>query len=310
MIEQIIDSESIQEMENFSKPFERLNFLIPFVYGLPTRLFRLVLNNFPTFNPLNSSSTRPEPTMVSELIVNDRRMLVEWFFPDSFVSINSVVLYIHGGGWFAHNRQSYSEIINRLVDAGNLVLYPNYSLSPEFPFDQALKECQAVIDNYLLNQNWSPRIQIMGDSAGGNLAAVLSSRYSHLVDRSVLLFPVLDKDFERDSYLINENNPFLPRMAMMRYWRMYGFNYSGCVPETCPLSLPVEKMSQLPPTVIITGTKDVLHDEAIEYARRLERVGVYNQTFVYVEMVHDFFLFGKMSQTRNGVHLFDVICKK
>ena len=111
-----------------------------------------------------------------------------------------VLLFLHGGGWVTESEDTYDRVCAGLAkDTGHAVVSVGYRLAPEFPFPAGLEDCYAVAkaiytNRFLLNTDPS-RITLIGDSAGGNLAAALSlmarDRGEFMPQRQVLIYPFL-----------------------------------------------------------------------------------------------------------------------
>jgi acetyl esterase len=193
-----------------------------------------------------------------------------------------VVVYVHGGGWALGSLDSFDPLASALCDVtGCVVVAAGYRLAPEYPYPSALQDIQAVTDwaysAYVRTGHRGRPFVIVGDSAGGNLAAVVArwdARAPHpRLDLQVLAYPVTDCATDTDSYRNPENQLLLTRERMKWFWQMYAPDPGlRMLPDLSPLR--AGDLSGLPPTLIMTAEHDVLRDEGEEYARRLQAAGV------------------------------------
>ncbi len=209
-----------------------------------------------------------------------------------------LVIYLHGGGWVLGSIAAADRPCRRLSVAGNcIVVSVEYRLAPETKFPGPLQDCvQAVrwIADHARDFGGRPDCLIlMGDSAGGNLAAattlVLRDEGGPAIAAQILLYPVLypsaDSPFE--SYTENANAPLLGRATMDWFWGHYlPSPADGDNPLAAPLKAP--DVSGLPAATIIVAELDPLRDEGLAYAERLEDAGVPVVTTLYPGAAHGF----------------------
>ena len=134
---------------------------------------------------------------------------------------------------------------------------------------------------------------VAGDSAGGNLSAVVAvrarDRQGPEIALQILAYPVTDADFERPSYVDPENALLLTREGMIWFWDHYAPDPARrAEPDASPLRTP--DLSGLPPAVVLTAEYDVLRDEGEAYARRLDDAGVPVDLRRYPGQMHGFFV--------------------
>ncbi|WP_026449321.1 alpha/beta hydrolase [Actinopolyspora mortivallis] len=231
-----------------------------------------------------SSTTAAAPEMHS---VED----VETAGPDGTVparvlhpveSPRALIVYYHGGGWVLGSVDEF-EVFGRVLAArtGCSVVLVDYRLAPEHRHPAAVEDCWAAL-------LWADRererlaagpvpLLVAGDSAGGNLAAVVSARAAATAtaqpSMQILVYPVTDCDLDTASYTAPENQVTLTRDTMIWFWDHYLPEVRArLAPEASPLR--AEDLSGLPETVVLTAEHDVLRDEGEAYARRLEEAGV------------------------------------
>ena len=206
------------------------------------------------------------------------------------------LVWYHGGGWVLGSLDLAEVNCRQLAnDADCVVLSVDYRLAPEHAFPAAIDDCLAATDwvhTHAAEIGVDPRrIAVAGDSAGGNLAACVAygarERGLPLV-LQLLVYPVIDADFERTSYVDNADGFLLTRDAMQYYWDCY-------VPDpgqrTDPLVAPnhAPDLTSVAPAWIITAELDPLRDEAEAYGEALRAAGVDATTTRYDGMIHAFF---------------------
>ncbi len=193
-----------------------------------------------------------------------------------------IVVFCHGGGWTLGTLDSADDICRELAHRiGCLVLSVDYRLAPEQPFPAGLIDAVAVLEwaqEYGDSIGGDPtRLAVAGTSAGGNLATALArwdrDHGSGGVGQQLLCYPIVDDDFERDSYRDHGEGPLLTRADMEWFWSQYVRHpIDRENPYVCPLRGP--SLGGLPPAVVVTCGHDPLRDEGIAYARALESAGV------------------------------------
>jgi acetyl esterase len=205
------------------------------------------------------------------------------------------LVYFHGGGWVMGSIDAVDAPLRALTNrAGCLVCSVDYRLAPEHRFPAAFDDARAAF-GWVVNHAASvgadaSRVAVGGDSAGGNLAAAIALAERDggpRVSAQVLIYPVLDHDFDRPSYLANAEGFGMTRDSMKWYWDHY-------VPDTNrrsdPLASPLRApdLTGLPPALIVTAEHDVLRDEGEAYAARLRDAGVSVTLSRYEGMMHGF----------------------
>jgi acetyl esterase len=174
------------------------------------------------------------------------------------------VVYLHGGGWVMGNLDSVDAVCRRLaVESNARVVSIDYRLAPEHPFPAALEDSLAAV------KALDGDLVIAGDSAGGNLAAVVARRLHGRFKLQLLIYPVTDAGVNTPSYAEFNEDHGLTAAAMRRFWTLYLNGSNGLDPDASPLREPA-----LTPAYIITASHDVLRDEGEAYAAAVERTGV------------------------------------
>ncbi len=203
-----------------------------------------------------------------------------------------VLVYYHGGGWVTGTLDDYDVLCRALADAsGAMVVSVDYRLAPEDPFPAALDDALAAIRWISENLVGTGPLVIMGDSAGGNLAASAARELAPGevdIALQVLVCPVLDHDFATESYEQFGDGFVLSRRDMEWYWDQY-------VPDRSlrddPLASPLRAgdLDGLPPALIVLAGFDPLLDEGLKYAAKLDDAGVPSRVEMFSDVVHGFF---------------------
>lgn len=256
-------------------------------------------------------------TWEHRILNGDHPVPVRIFLPGRETSQRlPVLLFFHGGGWVTGNRESYSPVCRSLAIAVNgIVASVDYRLAPEHPFPAGLEDCYCVTQE-LLKHPWLLRaaredITIIGDSAGGNLAAAVSllahDRGGLLPERQILLYPATADDHSESSPFpsIHENGTdyLLTSRRICDYMDLYLPDVPQRKNPYCsPLNAP--DLSRQPRTLVITAEYDPLRDEGEAYARRLREAGVPTQLYRMPDALHGFFsLPSRFSQVQKTYQL-------
>jgi acetyl esterase len=207
-----------------------------------------------------------------------------------------VVVYFHGGGWVLGTLETVEVLCTRLANrSGAVVVSVDYRLAPEHKFPAPVTDCYAAtqwVADHARELDADPqRIAVAGDSAGGNLAAVITAMARDAgtppLVFQVLLCPVTNHDFETPSYRDNGRDYFLTTDMMKWFWDLYLHEATdGRDWRASPLGLA--DLSGLPPAYVVTAEYDPLRDEGEAYAERLRAAGVPVTLKRYDGQIHDF----------------------
>lgn len=193
------------------------------------------------------------------------------------------IVFLHGGGWVVGSPDSYDHLARILANrSGATVVLPHYRLAPEHPFPAALEDAEAALALARGLVHGEP-VAVAGDSAGGQLAAVLARRHPDLALQA-LIYPVLDAAMDTDSYRAFATGYRLSAADMAWFFQQYGGDPLD--PEVSP-GIATD-LTGLPPAVIYLASHDVLRDEGIDYAHRLRGAGVEVKVEVVRGAVHGF----------------------
>jgi acetyl esterase len=206
-----------------------------------------------------------------------------------------LVLYFHGGGYVKGGIEESDVFCRRLAaTSGHMVVSLEYRLAPEHPFPAALDDAFAATRwafGHAAEIGARPGgVAVAGESAGGNLAAVVAmlarGREDVTITRQVLLQPVLDFSLSFPSIDMPATECLVPRDDLAWYYRTYRATGDPRDPLVSPLW--ADNLSGLPRALIIAAEYDTLRDEAAAYARRLEAAGIETRYACYPGMIHGF----------------------
>ena len=194
----------------------------------------------------------------------------------------ALIVYYHGGGWVIGAPDEFDTLARQMVDrTGAAVALVDYRLAPEHRYPVAAQDAWAALcwaDAHLeeLAGSRVPLI-VAGDSAGGNLSAIVVKRAKATggpdISLQVLVYPVTDCDLDNASYTDPANQLLLSRDAMIWFWDHYAPDPEDRKnPDASPLR--AADLSGLPPAVVLTAEHDPLRDEGEAYADRLREAGV------------------------------------
>ncbi|MGA4507752.1 alpha/beta hydrolase [Propionibacteriaceae bacterium G1746] len=199
---------------------------------------------------------------------------------------DDVILFFHGGGWVIGNIDTYTASCAALADAtGRVLLSVDYRLAPEHPFPAGLDDCLRVTQVLLHEPDVldldDAAITLMGDSAGGNLVAVvcqqLRSSGGPMPSRQVLLYPATWYDHDPattpfDSVRLYGTGYPLKAQDIMDYMALYVPDAAARRdPRVAPLL--ADDLTGQPPALVVTAELDVLRDEGEAYADKLREAG-------------------------------------
>ena len=210
-----------------------------------------------------------------------------------------VVMYFHGGGWVLGDIDSHDgtckQLLAELGDA--VVVSVHYRLAPEDKYPAAADDCYAaaawVAENGADLGADGSRMAVCGDSAGGNLSAVVSQmardRGGPTIAAQVLHVPVTDHNYSYPSYTENAEGMLLTRASMVWFWDHY-LPSADAGQEAYASPIKADNLSALPPALVQTAEYDPLRDEGEAYAAALEAAGTEVSLHRYDGVVHDPFM--------------------
>ncbi|MGO1543574.1 MAG: alpha/beta hydrolase [Gulosibacter sp.] len=242
-------------------------------------------------------------------IIGGRQISVRIFQPADRRG-DDVLLFFHGGGWVTGDIDTYTAACVAMADlTGCTVASVNYRLAPEYPFPAGLDDCYSLTKR-LLNEPERAGLKdvrnlvLIGDSAGGNLAAAVSLKLRdeshHGVDRQILLYPVTHWDHDPetspfDSVREHGEDLRLTNAEVDDYFDLY-------VPDAekrqDPLVSPLEStdLANQPKTLVVTADWDLLRDEGEAYGEALADAGNAVQVHRVPEALHGFIQLPRFSR--------------
>lgn len=237
---------------------------------------------------------------VTEKTIVQDGILVKLFIvkPSGIEKPLPVFMFFRGGGWVLGNFHTHKRLVRDLVVmSGAAAVFPEYSLSPEVQYPVAINEAYAatnwVAENGSSINLDSSRLAIVGDSVGGNMAAVVAlmakNKKGPDIKLQVLLWPVTDASFETVSYKQYAAGRFLTKEMMKWFWGHYTTDENKRNEiYASPLRASLEELKGLPPILVQTAEQDVLRDEGEAYARKLDQAGVPVTLVRYQGMIHGY----------------------
>lgn len=212
-----------------------------------------------------------------------------------------LLLFFHGGGWVTGNIDTYDSVCQTLAErTGHVVASVDYRLAPEFPFPAALEDCYAIAREIFLHGTLAKvppeRITLIGDSAGGNLAAAVSllarDRGEFLPRRQILIYPALGNDHSEGSPYasVRENGTdyLLTAKRVSDFMKLYaGTDENLQNPYLAPLL--ADDLSDQPQTLLITAQYCPLRDEGEAYGKKLKQAGNEVEIHRMPDALHGYF---------------------
>jgi acetyl esterase len=203
------------------------------------------------------------------------------------------VLYLHGGGWVVGDLDTHDGVCRMLARiTGAAVVAVDYRLAPEHPFPTGLQDALEAFR--WVRERVSPTVAVMGDSAGGNLAAALSLRLRDAGEAGPvaqgLVYPATDLRLVAPSHTTFREGFYLTAADIRWYRDRYLGGYDPTDPAASPLLAPSH--AGLPPTAVWTAGFDPLRDEGRAYAEALRSAGVQVRHREEGTQMHGFFGMG------------------
>jgi len=234
--------------------------------------------------------------------------------PEGQKGILPVFIFIHGGGWVLGDYPTHKRMVRDLVVlSGAAGVFINYTRTPDAAYPRAIEEIFAATkwvaaNGAELNVDGA-RLAVVGNSVGGNMTAVTALKAKanggpH-IKLQILMWPILDANFETYSYQRFGEERFLTTPLMKWMYDMY-------IPDpekrsdiyASPLQASVEQLEGLPPALIQVAESDILRDEGEAYGRKLDEAGVRVTTVRYNGAIHDFGLLNPIAEIPQTRSLF------
>ena len=215
------------------------------------------------------------------------------------------IVFFHGGGFVIGDVDTHDNQCRTLCrDVGAVVLSVGYRLAPETPWPGPVEDCLAATrwaGAHLDELGGEPAaVAVAGDSAGGNLAAVVAQRVRDeggpALAAQLLIYPGVDMDDDEErypSYTANGEGYFLTAADM----RWFADNYAAAAPDRRDpgISPLYGDLAGLPPAVVTTAEYDPLHDQGAAYAHALEDAGVPVVHLDFAGLIHGYFDMARLS---------------
>ena len=213
-----------------------------------------------------------------------------------------VMVHFHGGGWVYMDLGTHDGYCRTLANrTGCAVVAVEYRKAPEHPFPVPLEDCFAALKWVAANAAQlgidAARMGVVGDSAGGNLAAAVAllarDAGGPALRVQVLTYPAVDASMTQPSVTENAAAPLLGRPQMDWFWKHYNADKADLRdPRLSPLY--AEDLSGLPPALLATAEFDPLRDEGEAYAGKLKSAQVVVEYHRYGGVFHGFLLMSKI----------------
>ncbi len=245
----------------------------------------------------------------TEIYNEDYKVPIRLYFPSEKVmeaekDERAAILFFHGGGWTTESVENYDRVCARMSQStGQIVASVEYRLAPEHKFPTGLMDCYAAA-KALYTKAFLPdvppeRITVMGDSAGGNLAAAVCmmarDRKDFFPRKQILIYPALNNSYTEESRFpsVRENGEgyLLTSRRMENYLELYQRDVRD---RSNPYFAPIiaEDFTGLPDTLILTAQYDPLRDEGEAYGKLLADAGNYVEVRRIAGALHGYFALG------------------
>jgi acetyl esterase len=213
------------------------------------------------------------------------------------------LVFFHGGGWTIGDLDTHDVLCRQIaVGARCVVVAVDYRLGPEAPFPAAVEDSLSSTKYVLENAkalNIDPaRVAVGGDSAGGNLAAVVSLSMKGQVAFQLLIYPATDQRGVHPSHQRNGKG-YLLTTDSMNYFRASYLPRKDDWTDWRASPLLAPSLKGAAPAFVLTAGFDPLVDEGREYAERLKSEGVEAEYRNYADMIHGFIVMGGVLDTAN-----------
>jgi acetyl esterase len=210
-----------------------------------------------------------------------------------------VLVYFHGGGWVIGDLETHDATVRALAAAsGVTIVSVDYRLAPEHPFPAAIDDCMAAV-RWVAEPSTAAelaidpsRMAVGGDSAGGNLAAVVAQQLRDTgppLRFQLLVYPATDMHFSHSSIDENADGYFLTKADMTWFRGHYCCDEDWSDPRMSPLLATDEAVRGVAPALVITAEYDPLRDEGEAYVAKLQAAGVDAKASRYDAVIHGFF---------------------
>ena len=278
-------------------------------FATTSLLANMMLNEAPPMHTLSAEEARlvfseiyrsmpPGPESVSSedvnIAVKGGEIRARVLTPQG--TAQSVMVYYHGGGWVVGNIDDYDLVGRHLAEKCNaIVVMVDYRKSPEHKYPVPMQDCYAALNWVEANRkkigaDKLPLI-VAGDSAGGNLSAVMAQKTvaenGPKIDLQVLVYPVTDGRMQSESFTAEDKQLFLNAELMTHFWEQYCDTAQRENADASPLL--ADDVSTVAPAIVLTAEFDILVDEGKAYADKLAAADKLVAYKCFAQQMHTFF---------------------
>ena len=278
-------------------------------FATTSLLANMMLNEAPPMHTLSAEEARlvfseiyrsmpPGPESVSSedvnIAVEGGEIRARVLTPQG--TAQSVMVYYHGGGWVVGNIDDYDLVGRHLAEKCNaIVVMVDYRKSPEHKYPVPMQDCYAALNWVEANRkkigaDKLPLI-VAGDSAGGNLSAVMAQKTvaenGPKIDLQVLVYPVTDGRMQSESFTAEDKQLFLNAELMAHFWAQYCDTAQRENADASPLL--ADDVSTVAPAIVLTAEFDILVDEGKAYADKLAAADKLVAYKCFTQQMHTFF---------------------
>ncbi|GHU11843.1 esterase [Alphaproteobacteria bacterium] len=285
-------SNTVSESKYDAVPSEKSNIILNDLLKAKAELLKDPREAYNEFF-LAHAGTKDDVKSVKDSIVraaDNYQIPIRMYTPSKNSRKDSIVMYIHGGGWVDGSIERYDHLCRKIANILEVtVVSLDYRLAPEHPFPTPLNDVFCVY-SWIAKSFPKTKIILSGDSAGGNLSAALCIKISKETQKKphaqILFYAALSGDCESKSFKAYGDIDALTKSDMEACYKQY----AGDGQKTNPLVFPVlqEDMSAFPPTIFIAAECDVLLDGQILLYTKLKEAGIKTDIVIPKGTVHGF----------------------
>lgn len=223
-----------------------------------------------------------------------------FYSPAQVRKADAIVLYIHGGGWVLGVVEEYARFCGELAKASGLpVAAISYRLAPQHPFPAGLNDVLQAIEE--LRSKGYREIFLMGDSAGGNLAAVAGLHFRERLAGVILLYPAVRLDYDgSESWARYGQGCGLPDDLMLAFCEAYLHNAGTDVHDPRLSPLFAKDFRRFPRTLLLAASNDILRDQGLAFAEKLRKADVEVTYQNFPGAIHSFLTYPNQERDFQG----------
>jgi acetyl esterase len=249
----------------------------------------------------------PEVALVCDLRAGDIPLRLYRPLGSQPQQVLPVLVYYHGGGWVIGDLDTHDTLCRELANgSGCAVVAVDYRMGPEHRFpaavDDAVAAARWVRDNAATHALDASRMAVGGDSAGGNLAAVVAITARDAGDLpllfQLLIYPATDQRRGAPSHQTNGQG-YLLTQETMKYFHDHYIDDARHDTDWRASPLLHANLSRLPPAFVLTAGYDPLLDEGSQYAQKLTEAGTRATLVCFDRQIHGFITMGKVIDEAN-----------